>query len=140
MSSVLLEKTSIMEPTMDEEDSHFFLRESLSEQWYSYTSKDHSLDDVVKAIENFILLHACIFLPEVGLGKFWTPTPLEVFKYVMDSEGNWNPISEFNPFNGYKVQGCYWANGFYYLVSYDNFLLEANLYVDFHTKETYNYQ
>jgi hypothetical protein len=37
------------------------------------------------------------------------------------------------------VQGAYWSNGFYYLVSHLDFIVEANLFVDLATKEQYNY-
>ena len=136
----LLQKTSIMDSTLDEEDSYYYLTQLMSKEWYSYTSKDRSIDDVVAAVETFIMLHACVTLPDKGFAKFWTPTPVGVIRYVMDDEMKPHPVSEFKPFNGYTVQGCYWSNGFYYLVSNKNFLIEASLYVDLQTKEQYNYQ
>lgn len=135
----LLQKTSIMEATLDEEDSYYYLNALMSKESYFYTSKDRSIDDVLSAVETFILLHACVLLPDQGFNKFWTPTPIGVFRYVMDDQMNYHVVSEFNPFNGYTVQGCYWSNGFYYLVSNKDFLIEANLYVDLQTKEQYNY-
>lgn len=137
----LLEKTSVLESNFDEEDSYFYLSSLVSQKnWYSYTSKSRSLDEVTQAIQTFVMLHACIFLSDKEISRFWTPTPLSVFKFVMDNQMNWHSFSEFSPFNGYTVQGCSWSNGFYYLVSNKDFLIEANLYVDLETKEHYNYQ
>jgi len=136
----LLEKTSFLEATFDEEDSHFYLSHLISKQWYCYTSKDRPLDDVVEAIQLFITLHACISLSDKELSRFWSPTPLSVFKFIMDEKLSWHPLSEFSAFDGYTVQGCDWSNGFYYIVSYKDFVIEANLYVDHQTKDQYNYQ
>lgn len=140
MNNIILEKTSILEASLDEEDSYYFLSKIIDQDFFSYSSKNIALEKVLDSIEKFILLHASISLHEKGLGKFWTPTPIEVFRYVMDSQLMWHPVSEFKPFDGYTVQGCYWPNGFYYLVSYKDFILEASLYVDNETKTTYNYQ
>lgn len=135
----LLQKTSILDSSLDEEDSHFFLQNILKKYWNSYSSRDISIDEVTSAIDSFILLHASVDLPD-NLGiKLWTPKPIGVFRYVMDSDLNWHHVLELNPFDGYLVQGAYWSNGFYYIVSYEDFLLEANLYVDDRTKEQYNY-
>ena len=136
----LLEKTTAIESTFDEEDSHFYLSSLMAKQWHSYSSNDRPLDDVVQAIQTFVLLHACIFLPDKELSRFWSPTPLSVFKFIMDNQLNWHPFSHFSPYNGYTVQGCDWSNGFYYIVSNEDFVIEANLHVDFQTKEQYNYQ
>ena len=76
---------------------------------------------------------------EKDISKFWTPIPYIIFRYVMDDTGGWHHVSEFKPFDGYTVQGAAWSNGFYYIVSNKDFLLEANLFVDIHTKEQYNY-
>lgn len=138
--SDLLHKTSVQESSFDAQDSHFFLRSlQFEKQWYSYSSKDRSLEDVVSAIETYILLHATIDFPNKGFVKFWTPKPLGSFRYVMDQNGDWHDVSIFDPHPGYTVQGSYWQNGFYYLVSHDDFLLEANLFVDYATKNSYNY-
>jgi hypothetical protein len=58
----------------------------------------------------------------------------------MDEQLNWHSFSEFSPFNGYTVQGCDWSNGFYYIVSNKDFIIEANLYIDYQTKDQHNYQ
>lgn len=137
----LLEKTSVLESNFDEEDSYFFLSSLIFQQnWYSYSSKDKPLDDVIQAIQTFIMLHACVFISDKDISRFWTPAPLSVFKFIMDDQMNCHSFSEFSPFNGYTVQGCSWSNGFYYLVSSKDFLIEANLYVDLETKQQYNYQ
>lgn len=140
METLILDKTSAMEASLDEEDSWYFLSKIVNQNWFSYSSKDFPLDTIIDSIQNYIMLHACVMLHEKGLGKFWTPTPIEVFRYVMDDNLSWHTVSEFKPFDGYTVQGCYWENGFYYLVSYNQFILEASLYVDSQTKNTYNYQ
>jgi hypothetical protein len=57
----------------------------------------------------------------------------------MTNDNSWAEISRLDPNPGFLVQGAYWSNGFYYLVSNDDFLLEANLFVDLFTKEQYNY-
>jgi hypothetical protein len=140
MNNVILEKTSILEASLDEEDSYYFLSKITNQDFFSYSSKEIPLESVLSSIENFILLHASVSLHEKGLGKFWSPTPIQVFRFVMDSDMGWHHVSQFKPFDGYLVQGCYWTNGFYYLVSYKDFILEASLYVDKETKMTYNYQ
>lgn len=139
MQNIILDKTSIMEPSLDEEDSWYFLSKIIDQDWSCYSSKDLPLDSVIESIQTFVMLHACVMLHDKGLGKFWTPTPIEVFRYIMDENLDWKFVSEFKPFDGYTVQGCYWVNGFYYLVSYKDFILEASLYVDHETKTTYNY-
>jgi hypothetical protein len=135
----LLQKTTILEPSMDEEDSHFFLYNLIRKNWNSYSSEDISIEQVTSAIESFILLHARVDLPDKLGMTFWTPKPVGVFRYVMDANFGWHPILELNPFDGYLVQGAYWSNGFYYIVSYQDFLLEANIHVDDRTKQQYNY-
>lgn len=137
--SDLLQRTNLFESTLDEEDSHYYLRTIQSQDWFSYSSKDISIDDVCSAIDTFIMLHASVSYPEKNIPKLWTPIPVVVLRYVMDQNGDWQTISEFKPFYGYTVQGACWSNGFYYLVSHKDFLLEANLFVDVHTKELYNY-
>jgi len=135
----LLQKTNVFDPSMDEEDSHFFLQVLLKKNWNCYSSKDLPIDSVSSAIDTFVMLHATVDMPDKLAIKFWSPKPVGVFKYVMDSAGHWHNILELNPFHGYLVQGAYWSNGFYYIVSHEDFLLEANLYVDDKTKEQYNY-
>lgn len=135
----LLQKTTVLESSMDEEDSHFFLQSLINKNWNCYSSRDISIEQVTSAIESFVLLHALVDLPDKLDLTFWTPKPVGVLKYVMDEQLGWHHILELNPFHGYLVQGAYWSNGFYYIVSYNDFLLEANLYVDDRTKEQYNY-
>lgn len=135
----LLQKTDALDPSMDEEDSHFFLQVLLKKNLNCYSSKDLPIDSVSSAIDTFVMLHATVDIPDKLAIKLWTPKPIGVFRYVMDSEGSWHHILELNPFNGYLVQGAYWSNGFYYIVSHEDFLIEANLYVDDKTKEQYNY-
>jgi hypothetical protein len=128
-----------MDPSMDEEDSHYFLQVLLRKDWNSYSSKNISIDEVSSAIDSFVMLHAAVDLPDKLAMKIWTPKPVGVFRYSMDSNLDWHHVLELNPFHGYLVQGAYWTNGFYYIVSHEDFLLEANLYVDDRTKEQYNY-
>lgn len=135
----IIQRISSLESTMDCEDSHYFLKRLQEDSWHCYSSRDIAIDDVVAAIQSYTLFHAAVSFPEKLISKFWTPIPVGVFRYVMDSNGDWKEISEFNPFPGYLVQGCYWTNGFYYIVSNKDFLLEANLFVDQQTKEQYNY-
>ena len=137
--TLVLDRITTYDPTLDEHDSHYFLKNLVQQGWYCYSSKEISIDDVVSAIETYILLHATVSIPDKGIAKFWTPNPINVLKYVMDSDGNWHDISLYKPFDGYLVQAAVWSNGFYYLVSYKDFLIEANLYIDFQTKEQYNY-
>lgn len=140
MSNLLL-KTSIIESNYDEEDSHFFLQTmQQANDWFTYSSKEYSIDDVISAIETYIMLHATVDLSTVLQGKFWTPKPVGAFRYKMIEDGSWASVSEYKPVPGFIVQGAYWSNGFYYLVSNGDFLLEANLFVDLFTKEQYNYQ
>lgn len=42
----LLQKTDALDPSMDEEDSHFFLQVLLKKSWNPYSSKDISIDNV----------------------------------------------------------------------------------------------
>lgn len=135
----LLHRTNLYESTLDEGDSHYYLSVVQQKDWFKYSSNDISIDTVCSAIDTFVLLHASMSYPEKDITRFWTPIPYIVFRYVMDDSGNWHEVSEFKPFDGYTVQGASWSNGFYYLVSNKDFLLEANLFVDIHTKEQYNY-
>jgi hypothetical protein len=137
----LLDRISVEESLYDEEDSFYFLNNLLKDSnWIKYSSNEESLDDVVSAIQTFIMLHASVDIPDKAINKFWTPKPIGTFRYVLTSEFTWASISEYNPVPGYLVQGSYWSNGFYYLVSNQDFLLEANLLVDLRTKEYYNYK
>lgn len=139
MSNLLL-KTSIIESDYDEEDSHFFLQTMQARNdWFSYSSKEYPIDDVISAIETYIMLHATVDLSAVLQGKFWTPKPVGGFRYKMTEDGSWASVVDYKPVPGFLVQGAYWSNGFYYLVSNGDFLLEANLFVDLFTKEQYNY-
>jgi hypothetical protein len=135
----LLQKTSILDSSLDEEDSHFFLQTLFNKNWNCYSSKDIPIEEVTSAIESYVLLHAAVDMPDKLGIKIWTPKPIGVFRYCMDAQLNWHHVLEINPFHGYLVQGAYWSNGFYYIVSYEDFLIEANLYVDDLTKEQYNY-
>lgn len=137
--SELLHRTTLFESTLDEEDSHLYLSVIQHQNWFKYSSTDISINDICSAIDTFVLLHASISYPEKDISKFWTPIPYIIFRYVMDDTGGWHHVSEFKPFDGYTVQGAAWSNGFYYIVSNKDFLLEANLFVDIHTKEQYNY-
>jgi hypothetical protein len=135
----LLQKTSILDSSFDEEDSHFFLQLLIKKNWNCYSSRNIAIEEVTSAIDSFILLHASVDMPDKLGIKVWTPKPVGAFRYCMDADLNWHHVLEINPFDGYLVQGAYWSNGFYYIVSYQDFLLEANLYVDDRTKEQYNY-
>ena len=136
----LLDRISIEESSYDEEDSFYFLNNLLKDNnWINYSSKDESLD-ISSAIQTFIMLHANVEIPNKAINKFWTPKPIGTFRYVLTNEFTWGLISEYNPVPGYLVQGSYWSNGFYYLLSNQDFLLEANLLVDIKTKEYYNYK
>jgi hypothetical protein len=137
----LLQKTSIIESSYDEEDSHYFLENIQKDQsWYLYSSRDYSIDQITSAIESFITLQATVKLKNELFNNFWTPKPIGAFRYKMTNDNSWAEISKLDPNLGFLVQGAYWSNGFYYLVSNDDFLLEANLFVDLFTKEQYNYQ
>jgi len=137
----LLQKTSIIESSYDEEDSHYFLENIQKDQsWYSYSSRDYSIDQITSAIESFCTLQATVKLKNELFNNFWTPKPIGAFRYIMTNDNSWAEISKLNPNPGFLVQGAYWSNGFYYLVSNQDFLLEANLFVDLFTKEQYNYQ
>jgi hypothetical protein len=137
----LLDRISVEESLYDEEDSFYFLNNLLKDSnWIKYSSNEESLDDVVSAIQTFIMLHASVDIPDKAINKFWTPKPIGTFRYILTGEFTWASISEYNPVSGYLVQGSYWSNGFYYLVSNQDFLLEANLLVDLRTKEYYNYK
>jgi len=137
--TTLLQRISVMDSSMDEEDSHYFLQVLLKKYWNSYSSKNISIHEVISAIDSFVMLHAVVDLPDKLAMKVWTPKPIGIFRYFMDSSLNWHHVLDLNPFHGYLVQGAYWTNGFYYLVSHQDFLLEANLYLDDRTKEQYNY-
>lgn len=138
----LLKRISSLDSSFDEEDSYYFLLDlnlKLS-QFNCYSSKEYSLEDVSNLIQTFQMLHAHINVANMGYPRFWTQTPLFVFRYSMDHDNKWQPVSILNPNNFYLVQGAYWENGHYYLVSHKDFLIEANLFVDDETKTLYNYQ
>ena len=106
---------------------------------YHVCSKKYSLDIIVSTIELFVLSHAKVQIPMDNMGLFWSPNPIGIFKYRMLEDGFWSPLKAIHPKSGYDVQGAYWSNGFYYLVSNEDFLLEANLFIDQDTKEKYKY-
>lgn len=138
MSDLFL-KTLAMEPTFDEQDSYVFLASKQLEPWQIYSSKDMPVDKVVQMIDNFTMLQASVDLSHMGMPKFWTVQPLGSFRYVMNSEGSFESYTSYKPVQGYLVQGAFWSNGFYYIVSVKDFILEANLFIDFQTKLDYNY-
>lgn len=136
----LLDRISSVETTLDEEDSWWFLKNMQFQQdWNCYSSKNYSLDIIVSTIELFVLSHAKVQIPMENMGLFWSPNPIGIFKYRMLEDGSWSALKAIDVKPGYNVQGAYWSNGFYYLVSSDDFLLEANLFVDHDTKEKYKY-
>jgi hypothetical protein len=135
----LLQKTSLLETSYDEEDSSYFLETIQKDYSISYSSKDYSIDTISESINTFILLHATISLPNKGYGKFWSAKPIGSFRYILNADGSCGLCSTIKPPSGYLVQGAYWSNGFYYLVSHLDFLIEANLFIDLATKEQYNY-
>jgi hypothetical protein len=136
----LLQKASIIESSYDEEDSHYFLENIQKDIWYSYSSKEYPIDTITSAIESFISHQATVDLPDQAIKRFWTQKPIGAFRYKMLQDGSWASISSYDKTPGFLVQGSYWTNGFYYLVSNQDFLIEANLYIDLFTKEQYNYQ
>ena len=135
----LLQKTTILESSYDEEDSNYFLETIQKDYSILYSSKEYPIDAVIESINSFILLHATISMPSKGYGKFWSAKPIGVFRYVLNQDGSLGQYSIIKPLTGYLVQGAYWSNGFYYLVSHLDFVVEANLFVDLATKEQYNY-
>jgi hypothetical protein len=135
----LLQKTTILESSYDEEDSNYFLETIQKDYSILYSSKEYPIDVVIESINSFILLHATISMPNEGYGKFWSAKPIGAFRYVLNADGSLGQYSIIRPLTGYLVQGAYWSNGFYYLVSHLDFIVEANLFVDLATKEQYNY-
>lgn len=136
----LLEKISVLESSFDEEDSYYFFLDLKSKYQHSYSSKYLPLEDTSSLIEAFLMLHAYIDMSHMGYPRFWSQNPLFVFRYAMDSTNGWQRLSILNPGKYYLVQGASWTNGFYYLVSHNDFLIEANLFIDNETKTLYNYQ
>lgn len=136
----LLDRITNVESTLDEEDSWWFLSSIQAHQdWNTYSSKKYPLDVIVSTIELYVLSQAKVKIPIDDMGSFWSPNPIGIFKYRMLEDGSWSSLKSITIEPGYNVQGAYWSNGFYYLVSNENFLLEANLFIDNETKEKYKY-
>jgi hypothetical protein len=138
MSDLLL-RTTALGSSFDEQDSYVFLAAMQKEPWQLYSSKNYPLDVIVELIDNYIRLQASVDLSHMGMPKFWSPDPVGSFRYVMDKDESFLPYFSYKPVEGFLVQGSYWSNGFYYLVSNQDFLLEANLFIDLQTKLDYNY-
>lgn len=135
----LLARTHLLEPTFDEQDSFVYLASMYREPWLIYSSRDYPIDEVVNLIESFVMLHASVELVHMGIPRLWSPISIGSFRYVMTENQTWTDYLPYKPLPGYLVEGAYWSNGLYYLVSYQDFLLEATLFVDSQTKLDYNY-
>ena len=141
-----LEYISTKEPSFDEEDSFYFLQDyQLQTDWCIYSSKHFPLDSVKKLANTFCYSHGMIPLKsqkdkeDIQDNLFWSSIPLGLFRYKMLENGSWCSTSILKKEKGSIVEGIYWINGFAYLVRNNDFILEANLFIDHKTKLRYTY-
>lgn len=98
----------------------------------------------------FSMSHGRISHPEKPDFDFWSIAPINVFRYKLTKDFNYDLLyypADFYIVDGYIVEGAYWSNGFIYQVrnedlnknNYLNEVLEINLFIDKKTKTIYDY-
>jgi len=138
----LLKKISELDPSFDEENSYFFLRDYISFfNWNIYSTKNYPFEIIEHITKLFTDAHGQISLNDLAQtsNSIWSSTPLGVFRYRMDENNFWRNIGYLNKIKGYIVEGAYWNNGFFYHVLDDTKVLEISLYINDSTMIRYNY-
>jgi hypothetical protein len=138
-------------PKWNEERSFDFLSYYICfKNWFCYGTKSLEKQYVLEIADLFSLTHARIDHPLKQGFDFWSTVPINIFRYKMLSDGQWDhlkyPCPEDNQ-PGYVVEGAYWTNGFYYQVllegyvneDYLNNLVELNLFMDERSHQLYAY-
>jgi len=134
-----------------EEKSFNFLNYYICyKDWFCYATKNNQKQYVLQLADLYALTHARIDHPQKQGFDFWSTTPINIFRYKMLSDGQWDYLNypypdDNNP--GYIVEGAYWTNGFYYQVlledgEQDNFLeriVQLNLFIDKRSHQLYAY-
>ena len=139
----------MIEPSMYEEDSYFFLQQyQYIKQWVIYDSKEMDYSFVKALVDQFTSFHGKIpFAKEVTqhftkdqlVSRYWSAVPLGIFRYKMSSDNKFYLLDSYKENEGYIVEGCYWHNGFVYLVKDKNEIVQLKLFIDQETKQVYGY-
>lgn len=140
-SSISLDQFLNNEATFSAESSFYFLKfYQYYYDWNLYDSNAYGLYNVNSLINTFISLHGKINISskENSTLSVYSPQPLGLFRYRMDSENSWKDLGYLNKIQGFLVEGAYWNNGFFYRVL-DNNVIESKLFIDDRTLISYSY-
>jgi hypothetical protein len=133
-----LEKISLMEASLYEEDSFQFLAFYQSyKNWFVYDSKEIGISSSKALANNFISFHGKIPFPNFVSES--SAVPLGVFRYKMLETGACYLIDSAKDMLGYIVEGVYWDNGFVYLVRDKSEIIQIKLFIDEETKAIHGY-
>lgn len=135
----------------NEEKSFNFLNYYICfKNWFCYGTKFLQKQHVLEITDLYSLTHARIDHPLKQGFDFWSTVPINIFRYKMLSNGQWDYLKYPHPDDnqpGYIVEGAYWTNGFYYQVlleddtngDYLNNLVQLNCFIDKKSHQLYAY-
>ncbi len=115
-----LENLHLIDSRLDEENSYYFLQDSLlhSFNWHKYEYPTLSYDEIETLCINFSCFSAKV--KDAKLGKLLSSlVPLVTFRYLMLSDGTWSNYYTIRRKPGYVVEGMQWSNGLIYQVRQD---------------------
>lgn len=141
MDNLSVENISSVPATYDEETSYGFLQYyQFANDWYVYDSDELGVFTVKFLADKFAAFHGKIpFIeekfPSEFVKSFWSALPIAVFKFKFLEDQSFYLIQSVKKVEGYIVQGAYWQNGFFYVVTDKEEIIQVKLFINQETKE-----
>ena len=139
-----LETIHTIESSLDEELSYHYLESfnKTSLDYHKYTFPEYNYEDIKNLINRYACF--CASILDFKTNKSYTsPFPLQIFRYLMMSDGTWATYYSKYKDLGYVVEGAHWSNGLYYQVRQDKRhpfdVHQVVFYLDSNTRYTYNF-
>lgn len=141
MEALSVENITSFPATYDEEASYGFLQYyQIANDWYIYDSHELGIPTVKFLTDKFAAFHGKIpfveeKLPSEFLKSFWSALPIAVFKFKFLQDQSFYLVKSAKKVDGYIVQGAYWQNGFFYVVTDKEDIIQVKLFIDQETKD-----
>lgn len=139
-----LDNIHVIDATLDESDSYYFLHEYQKENYlfYRYSSPDiYSFNELDIMSKNFCMFFAKV--RDISGNVLCSPIPINVFRFMLMADGSYSNYYTPKRKSGYVVEGMYWSNGMTYQVredKKDDFeIYQKVLFIDSLTKTLHNY-
>lgn len=115
-----LQTIHLMESTIDDEESYYFLIEYYRQKilHYIYRYPMYSYEDIATLVNNYTLFCARVKDTKTNQ-KYVSNFPIGVFRYMLHDDMSWSPYYTVRRKPGYVVEGAYWSNGMFYQVRDD---------------------